>query len=159
MRRSLIAAATLISLVPAVTGTALRIEDAGSPDPRAHTRGHDAVWLGHAWVDGRRTAADVTTLAERVRGTGVHDLYVHDGPLDGDGSLDPARSSKAAWAVRALRAAMPGVRVQAWLGQQVGHAKGDLNVDDPATRTHEETSSPSPPTTSRRCRGSPPPAT
>lgn len=32
----------------AMAGIALRVQYVGEPDPRAHTRGHDAVWLGHA---------------------------------------------------------------------------------------------------------------
>lgn len=129
-------AIVLVLLAPVGTGGALRLEDAGRLDARAHTRGRDAVWLGHAWVDGRRTEADVAALAGRIRGTGIHDLYVHDGPLDADGGLDPAKSPRATWAVRALRAAIPGVRVQAWLGQQVGRARGDVNLDDATTRAH-----------------------
>lgn len=133
LRIAALAAAVLLS-VPVAAGVALRLEDAGHPDRRARTRDHDAVWLGHAWVDGRRTEADVLTLAGRIRGTGVRDLYVHTGPLDRDGGLSPARYPQAAWVVRALRAAMPGVRVQAWLGQRVGRARGDLNPDDSSTR-------------------------
>jgi hypothetical protein len=29
----------------------------GTPDPSARSRGLDAIWLGHAWVDGRKTEA------------------------------------------------------------------------------------------------------
>jgi hypothetical protein len=125
----------LVISVPTAGAIALWLEDSGTPDARAYTRGDDAVWLGHAWVDGRRTEADVTALAARVRGTGIRDLYVHAGPLDGDGTLNPARSPHAVWAVHALRAALPGVRVQAWLGQQVGRRAGELDIDDTATRT------------------------
>jgi hypothetical protein len=133
-------AVALVLLLPVTAGAALRLEDAGTVDTRARTRGHDAVWLGHAWVDGRRTAVDVAALAGRIRGTGIRDLYVHAGPLNGDGTLDPAKSPRAAWAVRALRTAMPGVRVQAWLGQRVGRVRGELNVDDVTTRTRVVTS-------------------
>jgi hypothetical protein len=124
----------LILVMPVTAVVALLVEDAGHPDARARTRGHDAVWLGHAWVDGRRTASDVAVLAGRIRGTGIRDLYVHDGPLDGNGGLDPAKSPWAGWALRALRAALPGVRIQAWLGQRAGTAPGDIDLGDPATR-------------------------
>jgi Glycosyl hydrolases family 18 len=134
------AAVALVVSVPVAAGVALRLEDAGSLNARAHTRGRDAVWLGHAWVDGRRSDADVAALAARVRGTGIRDLYLHVGPLSGDGGLDPAKSPRAKWAVSALRAAMPGVRVQAWLGQRVGRANGDLDLDDSTTRAHVVTS-------------------
>jgi hypothetical protein len=139
VRITVIAIAAVL-LVPVTAGVALWLEDTGHLDARAYTRGHDAVWLGHAWVDGRRTEADVVALTGRIRGTGIRDLYLHTGPLSGDGSLNPAKSPQAAWAVHALHAAMPGVRVQAWLGQRVGRARGDLNVDDATTRMRVVTS-------------------
>lgn len=117
----------------AVAAGALRLAYVGDVDPRAHTRGHDAIWLGHAWVDGRRGYSDVATLAQRMLGSGIHDLYVHTGPLAPDGRLDPALHPRATWAVRALRSALPGVRVQAWLGQRLDGDAG-LDLDDAATR-------------------------
>ncbi|MFC1421189.1 hypothetical protein [Streptacidiphilus cavernicola] len=89
----------------------------GTPRADARSRGADAVWLGHAWVDGRKGPADVAALADRLRGGGVRDLYVHTGPLALDGSLDPSLYPGAAWLLPALHRALPGVRVQAWLGQ------------------------------------------
>jgi hypothetical protein len=32
---------------------------------RAHTTGDDALWLGHAWVDGRHGQADLNALVAR----------------------------------------------------------------------------------------------
>ncbi|HEY0637988.1 MAG TPA: hypothetical protein VGD67_10100, partial [Pseudonocardiaceae bacterium] len=60
------------------------------------------------------------------------DLFVHTGPLADDGTLDAALHPRAGWAVESLRAALPGVRVQAWLGQRVD--PGRLDLDDAATR-------------------------
>ncbi|HEX6467850.1 MAG TPA: hypothetical protein VF069_02045 [Streptosporangiaceae bacterium] len=121
------------ALAPFVAMTiALRIAYLGDPDARARTHGRDAVWLGHAWVDGRRGEADVIALARRLSGTGVHDLYLHTGPLSIDGRLDPRLHPRAAGAVRSLHAAIPGIRVQAWLGQRTGG--GGLDLDDAATR-------------------------
>lgn len=104
----------------------------GTPDELARGNGRDAVWLGHAWVDGRRDDDDVARLAARVRGGGVRDVFVHTGPLADDGSLDAALHPRAGWAVEALRRALPGVRVQAWLGQRVD--SGRLDLDSPDTR-------------------------
>jgi hypothetical protein len=87
-----------------------------TPSPGARGSGHDAEWLGHAWVDGRRTQADVDTLAAQLGGTGIRDLFVHAGPFSDDGTLDPGLRPQARWLVAALHAALPGVRVQAWLG-------------------------------------------
>lgn len=88
----------------------------GTPDPAAHGTGHDGEWLGHAWVDGRKTQHDVEVLAAAVRTTGIHDLFVHSGPFRDDGTLDPALVPEARWFVDAVHARLPGVRVQAWLG-------------------------------------------
>lgn len=104
----------------------------GVPAEDARSRGRDAVWLGHGWVDGRHSEADVQALAARLRGGGVRDLFVHAGPLSDDGGLDPALHPRAAWAVHALKRAVPGVRVQAWLGQRVD--PGRLELDDADTR-------------------------
>jgi hypothetical protein len=94
----------------------LSVYGSATPSPAARGSGHDAEWLGHAWVDGRRTQADVDTLAGQLRGTGIRDLFVHAGPFSNDGTLDPRLRPRARWLVAVLHAALPGVRVQAWLG-------------------------------------------
>jgi hypothetical protein len=109
----------------------LLVEDIGTPAPA--TRGSDALWLGHVWVDGHRSAADVDALVGRVREAGIRDLYVHVGPLADDGSLDRALRPAAGWLVETLHRAAPGVRIQAWLGDVV--AADRLRLDDAATRT------------------------
>jgi hypothetical protein len=128
----------LLITVPLTTyAVSLRIQYAGDPSVEARTRNHDAFWLGHAWVAGRKTAADVTALAKQLQGTGIHDLYVHTGPLEHDGSLPLAKvSPKARWFVDAMKAAAPAVRVQAWLGDVVQPEKNPgMDLDDPAVRT------------------------
>ncbi|TDW87850.1 hypothetical protein EV137_5934 [Kribbella pratensis] len=125
----------LLLIVPlGAYAISLRVQYTG--DPTARTRGQDALWLGHAWVDGRKSAADVTALAQRLQGTGIRDLYVHTGPLEHDGSLPLAKvSPKARWFVDAVHAAAPAVRVQAWLGDVVQPGKDPgMNLDDSAVR-------------------------
>lgn len=132
LRWVLIGVVAVLVLPMAAAAVALRVADAGDLDPQARTRGRDAVWLGHAWLDGRRGAVDVAALAARTRGTGVRDLFVHAGPLEDDGRLDARRFPRARWALGELRKAIPGVRIQAWLGQVVG--KGHLDLGSAATR-------------------------
>jgi hypothetical protein len=83
-RRALVAVMVLC-LVPIVAlgggCGALLVEDTGTIAPNAHTTGDDALWLGHAWVDGRKDQADVDALAAKLRATGIRDLFVHTGPL------------------------------------------------------------------------------
>ncbi|MEV5964879.1 hypothetical protein AB0L70_24110 [Kribbella sp. NPDC051952] len=146
MRRRLLLVALAFVLLITVPLTAyavsLRIQYAGDPAAEARTRNHDALWLGHAWVDGRKTPADVTALAKQLQGTGIRDLYVHTGPLEHDGSLPLAKvSPKAGWFVDAMKAAAPSVRVQAWLGDVVQPGKNPgMDLEDAAVRKQVVTS-------------------
>lgn len=113
----------------------LRVNYTGDPAEGTRTRDRDALWLGHAWVDGRRTDADVTALARRLRDTGVRDLYVHAGPLEHDGTLPKSAYPKARWLVDSLRRKAPRLRVQAWLGDEVAPEKPyAMHLERPATR-------------------------
>lgn len=134
----------LIAMVAGVLGclavlltvgwVALLAEDSGTPSAAAHGQGHDAEWLGHAWVDGRKGQSDVDSLAAAVHRTGIHDLFVHTGPFRDDGTLDPSLRPRAQWLIGALHTALPGVRVQAWLGAH--SVPGQLRLDWPTTRAH-----------------------
>ncbi|MGW5278899.1 hypothetical protein ACWERI_05495 [Streptomyces collinus] len=125
----------LLFLPPAVAEAALRLNYAGDPAPGTRTRHRDALWLGHAWVDGRRTDADVTRLADRLKDTGIRDLYVHAGPLEHDGTLPPTAHPRARRLVSALHRAAPRIRVQAWLGDKLATESPDgLRLERAATR-------------------------
>ncbi|MEU6574415.1 hypothetical protein [Streptomyces sp. NPDC046805] len=107
----------LALLLPTLAAeTALRVNYTGDPADGTYTRHRDAIWLGHAWVDGRKRDADVKALARRLRGTGIRDLYVHSGPLEHNGTLPESAYPKARWLIGAVHRELPGVRVQAWLG-------------------------------------------
>jgi hypothetical protein len=126
------AVALVAVLFCGAAGAALLAEDSGPVSARAHTTGDDALWLGHAWVDGRHGPADLNALVARLKTTGIRDLLVHSGPLSDDGGLDPALRPRARWLTGALHQALPQVRVQAWLGALAGG--GHLDLADPATR-------------------------
>jgi hypothetical protein len=115
--------------------TALRLNYTGDPADGTHTRDRDALWLGHAWVDGRKKDADVTALAGRLRGTGIRDLYVHSGPLEHDGTLPKPAYPRARWFIDAVHERIPGVRVQAFLGDVLASDSSEgLVLADPDTR-------------------------
>ncbi|MET8046670.1 MULTISPECIES: glycoside hydrolase family 18 protein [unclassified Streptosporangium] len=109
----------------------LTLQFTGTPAPWAKTTGHDALWLGHAWVDGRKTHDDVRTLAARLRKTGIKDVYLHSGPFDHDGTLPIERYPRAVDLLKWWREELPKVRISAWLGQKVD---GTLDLDDAASR-------------------------
>lgn len=118
------------------TGVFLRLEDAGTLPAGARTRGNDALWLGHAWVDGRKDDADITRLGILLADTGIKDLYVHTGPLENDGTLSAELAPKARWFVDAVHSRLPGIRVQSWLGDLVEPEFDGLDTADPVTRDH-----------------------
>lgn len=118
----------IVVLVPVLAASAvLSAAYFGRPAPRTGSTGHDALWMGHAWVDGRRDATDVARLAERLRGSGIRDVYVRVGPLADDGSLDPGLHPRSEWFLDQMAAALPEVQVSAWLGNVVGPDGMDLD--------------------------------
>lgn len=130
----LIALLTVVSVLVGGRWLTFSVQDIGPVNPAARSSGHDALWLGHAWVDGRESASDVEALAKTLRGTGIRDLFVHVGPLSDDGTLDPAKAPEAAWFADEVHALIPGVRLQAWLGDEI-RPSGRMDVESAATRT------------------------
>ncbi|WP_307852240.1 glycoside hydrolase family 18 protein [Streptomyces sp. b94] len=126
----------LVLLVPLLTaGAALRVNYMGDPADGTYTRNRDAMWLGHAWVDGRKDDADLAAFARRIENTGIRDLYVHTGPLEHDGTLPKARYPKARRLIDAVRRELPGVRVQAFLGDVlVTEGTGGMRLAEAGTR-------------------------
>jgi hypothetical protein len=129
---TLVLLASIPLLVLTAGGASFYLLSLGAPRPLSHTRGQDAAWLGHAWVDGRNGDRELVALAIRLRGSGIRDLYLHTGPLNYDGTLPAALYPRAAWAITALHDIMPGLRVHAWLGQRVD--QGQLDLASPAVR-------------------------
>jgi hypothetical protein len=128
-----VVAMCLLGVLLAVSALAgLLAEDAGSLPVAVPAGSGDGLWLGHAWVDGRRTSADLDRLAARLRLAGIQDLFVHTGPLSDSGALNPALRPRARWLLSGLHQRLPGVRVQAWLGDLAG--PGHLDLDSLATR-------------------------
>ena len=119
-------------LVAGAALTGLTAEGSARVPALVRAPGSDGLWLGHAWVDGRHGDRDLAALAARLRATRMRDVFVHVGPLSDDGSLPQARHPRARWLTAGLHRLLPGVRVQAWLGDLVG--PGHLRPGDPATR-------------------------
>ncbi|MFD7923704.1 hypothetical protein ACFV3R_31390 [Streptomyces sp. NPDC059740] len=139
VRRTALGLVLLLVLTTATAGLALRLLYRGEVAADTSTRGRDALWLGHAWVDGRHDEADVRALLARTRGTGLRDLYVHTGPLEHDGTLPPGSRlyPRAGWFLSAVHRLAPALRVHAWLGDKLTTGPGDgaaMDLADPATR-------------------------
>jgi hypothetical protein len=136
-RRTLLALALLLLLPLLATQATLRLNYAGDTADGTYTRDRDALWLGHAWVDGRKTDADVAALADRLKSTGIRDLYVHTGPLRHDGTLPKSLYPRAGWFIKAVHREAPRVRVQAWLGDVLAtEGPTGMRLTEAATRDH-----------------------
>lgn len=112
----------LSAVVSTVVGgrwLAFSVQDIGTLPASARSVGDDGLWLSHRWVDGRENEPEVEALAARLRTTGIRDLFVHVGPLGDDGTLDPRLRPQAAWFAGRVHGLLPGVRVLAWLGDEV----------------------------------------
>jgi hypothetical protein len=129
--RLLVLASAVVVALAGLLAVALRLQFTGAPANWAKSTGNDALWLGHAWVDGRRTEQDVEQLAVRLRTTGIKDVYVHSGPFEWDGRLDPAKHPNAGNFVKWMHQYLPAIRVSAWLGQTV---KNGLDLDNATSR-------------------------
>ncbi|CAM5686019.1 glycosyl hydrolase family 18 protein [Streptomyces aurantiogriseus] len=135
VRRTALGLVLALVLPVLAAQTALRINYLGDPADGTYTRGKDAVWLGHAWVDGRKKDADVTALAARLKATGMRDLYVHAGPLEHDGTLPKSAYANARWFIAAVHREAPGIRVQAWLGDVLAsEGSRGMRLERAATR-------------------------
>jgi hypothetical protein len=149
-------AATAIVLL--VGGFLIGHQASGPTAAWAKSSGQDALWLGHGWLVGPGAGAGgagggngsggrdgyggdggggdggggLAALTARIRRSGVSDVYVLAGQLSADGQLDPSQYAGAAAFLRSFHAALPHVRVCAWLNGTVG--QGQLDLDDTAVR-------------------------
>ncbi|WP_238580887.1 hypothetical protein [Streptomonospora alba] len=126
--------AALAAVLVVALGAALlvRVQFTGDPAAWAVSDGSDALWMGHAWVDGRNGEAELEKLKPRIEQGGIGDVYVHVGPLEFDGRLDPAKHPRLEGFLRMFRNELPDVRVSAWVGQRV--EEGELDLGDEAVR-------------------------
>jgi hypothetical protein len=105
------------------------------PSAGARSQGVNAVWVAHTWVADPHTDDEHAQMAARWRSAGISDVLVHVGPLDGDGSAPTDRTPRAAAFAAAMHEGVPGVRVQAYLGQVLAtNGSGPLRLHDRAVR-------------------------
>ena len=153
------AAVAATAIVLFVGGFLIGHQASGPAAAWAKSSGQDALWLGHGWLagpgaggagggsgsgsggrdgyggdggDGGDHGGELAALTARIRGSGVSDVYVLAGQLSAGGQLDPSQYAGAAAFLRSFHAALPHVRVCAWLNGTVG--QGQLNLDDAAVR-------------------------
>jgi hypothetical protein len=147
------AAVAATAIVLLVGGFLIGHRASGPTAAWAKSSGQDALWLGHGWLAGPGAGAGgagggsgsggrdsyggdggggLAALTARTRGSGVSDVYVLAGQLSAGGQLDPSQYAGAAAFLRSFHAALPHVRVCAWLNGTAG--RGQLDLDDTAVR-------------------------
>jgi len=150
------AAVAATAIVLLVGGFLIGHRASGPTAAWAKSSGQDALWLGHGWLagpgagaggagggsgsggrdsyggDGGDGGGGLAALTARIRGSGVSDVYVLAGQLSAGGQLDPSQYAGAAAFLRSFHAALPHVRVCAWLNGTAG--RGQLDLDDTAVR-------------------------
>jgi hypothetical protein len=102
--------------------------------PLQQQSGPVGLWLEHRWVGQAQTGESYDALADELRRHGVTDVFAHVGPLDGHGAIPLERYPNAASFVAALHARLPGMHVQAWMGQMEKRRGGPLDLADAGTR-------------------------
>jgi hypothetical protein len=104
-----------VLLLLAVVGRACVFRPATSY-PGAHfNRGTNAAWLGVEWASEPHDAAEVAALAHDLDRHQIRTVFAYASYRKPDGRFNPTYSHAAKF-VRALKAAQPGLNVQAWIG-------------------------------------------
>ena len=136
MRRALrIAALALLLIVIGIAALAgMAYRDYHRDLPSQQQAGPVGLWLEHRWVGQVQTAEAYDALADELRRHGITDVFAHVGPLDGHGAIPPERYPNAAAFIAALHARLPGIHIQAWMGQMEKRRGGPLDLADAGTR-------------------------
>lgn len=102
--------------------------------PMAQASRLNGLWAGHSWVGSKHTDHELAQFAELLRRNRLSDVFVHVGPLEGDGAIAPSRYSEAGRLIVKLRASCPTLHIQAWIGQVEKAGGGPLDLSQIGTR-------------------------
>lgn len=93
-------------------------------------KGHNAVWIGHEWVDMAKTDGDVQKLVEALKSHQIDTVFVHVGPIDSDGGVKPEKYKYSIDFIEKAKRFAPDIKFQAWLGQ----VRSKIDLSDPVVR-------------------------
>lgn len=121
-----------IAALGLAAGLDLARMDRGPVAGWARSSGHDALWMGRIWAEGDYTRSDFAQLTGHLRDSGISDVFVFVGQMSSAGHLAPAHYADARSFLTAFHAALPRIRVSAWLSGVLGG--GNIDLADGATR-------------------------
>lgn len=80
-------------------------------------KGHNAVWIGHEWVGEKKSPAEIQKLVNNFRKYQIDTVFVHVGPFNKDGSIDPLTYKYSINFLEKAKKFDADIQYQAWLGQ------------------------------------------
>jgi hypothetical protein len=93
-------------------------------------KGHNAVWIGHKWVDTEMSDSTIQKLVNNFRQNQIDTVFVHVGPLEEDGTIDPEIYKYALDFIDTARIFDEDIEYQAWLGQ----IRSKIDLSNPEVR-------------------------
>ncbi len=80
-------------------------------------KGHNAVWIEHKWVGEEVLDKEIQKLVENLEKYQIDTVFVHTGPINSDGTIDPETYKYAPVFIEKAKKANEKINYQAWLGQ------------------------------------------
>lgn len=91
---------------------------------------HNAVWLGHEWVDENKSLGQIQALVDTLKKYQIDTVFVHTGPILENGKIDPETYKYALNFIERSKKIEPEINYQAWLGQ----IRGNIDLGDKDVR-------------------------
>lgn len=82
-----------------------------------YNKNANAVWIAHGWADTSTSEAKVSEFIGKLTRHGIGTLYLHVGPLEQDGRIDPSLYKETVNFVENVKRANPDMKILAWMGQ------------------------------------------
>ncbi|MBI4975672.1 hypothetical protein HZC20_03260 [Candidatus Peregrinibacteria bacterium] len=91
---------------------------------------HNAVWAGHELVKDYKSKKDVQDFVNNLSKHQIDTVFVHAGPIEKNGSINPRTYSYAISFLEYARQFNKDIKYQAWLGQ----VRGKIDLSDEKVR-------------------------
>lgn len=90
----------------------------------------DAIWLGHEWVDQKKSDAEILALAQKLANHNINTIFVHIGPIEENGKISSDKFPEVMNFVEKMHSYLPEEKILAWMGQ----LRNKINLGDPGVR-------------------------
>jgi hypothetical protein len=112
-----------------------------TPKTKILSQGSNALWMRHQWVDTAQKPEQYEQLAAKLKAREITDIFVHVGPLNAQGLIEPEKYPQARHFISSLKQHYPELRIQAWIGQVEKKGGGPLDLDNQQVRQNIVTTS------------------